>query len=71
MLSEREYLRAMAIRIRAVAYNCLDLNAVERLRPIAEEIEERAGTMPDGRANLRGQISPGGSNHWRRFLQVR
>jgi hypothetical protein len=49
VLSDREYLRAMASRIRAVAHNCFDLNAAERLRLIAEDMEERTGTMPDDR----------------------
>jgi hypothetical protein len=44
VLSDAEYLRATASLIRAVAADCFDLRAKERLNFIAETIEERAAT---------------------------
>ena len=42
VISDAEYLRATASLIRAVAADCFDLRAKERLNFIAETIEEKA-----------------------------
>jgi hypothetical protein len=43
---DREELRGLGERIRAIADDCFDLRAVERLRKLADEIERATGVPP-------------------------
>jgi hypothetical protein len=45
-MSENEYLRALGNRLRAIATDCFDLRAIERLREISDEIERRTTESP-------------------------
>jgi hypothetical protein len=41
-----EFLSSLVSRIRAIASDCFDLRAVERLRAVAEEIDQKISAPP-------------------------
>jgi hypothetical protein len=59
-MSDAAYLREIIFRLRGVASDCFDLQAVERLRLLSEEIERRLSLSTSSTEQPSGKGRSGG-----------